>query len=483
MPQDDSNNDVSNKANSAADGSTDQQLPVTNDTWRDPLLELMDIESKIQNQRSHEATESNNAPPLETQFNVAKLEREDQSSQVNPAVSVDTHSTNGFTSLFLERSYLVVLLAVISLVIAIIMIQSALEPSGVTVVRNEQEDLSQLLLEAQQHQQAGRLVAPYDGNALALYQNVLNRIPEQPDAIAGIESIKNQLLQLAENAEANQQWDTARSHLEAILTIDPNHARALSKLDILSSEKNEQEQLSAWLAQAERHLQAGKLVEPLRDNALALFQQVLEHKPGHARALAGIEAIKTQILQRAVDAQSQQQWDTARSHLETILVIDPNNTQAISNLDIVSGMKNAQEQLKSLLAQAQDHLQSGQLTKPEQDNALSIYRQVLNRHPGNRDALTGVESIKKQLLRLAEDAQSQQKWDTVRSHLEAILNIDPNHTRALSLLGTIQAKLDPQENIDLSEIENILIFGKSESVDNAENPIVDEEEILNILAN
>jgi formylglycine-generating enzyme required for sulfatase activity len=81
--------------------------------------------------------------------------------------------------------------------------------------------------------------------------------------------------------------------------------------------------------------------------------------------------------------------------------------------------------VRSLLASAELALENRQLTSPEDDNALSYYRQVLEVEPNNPTALGGIGRIVEAYRSLLAGAIAADRLDTAETYLGRAESVDP----------------------------------------------------------
>ena len=84
-------------------------------------------------------------------------------------------------------------------------------------------EIARLLAEAHQDLVAGRLVSPRGNNALSRFRRVLEIDPENEDARRGIEKILDHYVTQANISLANDDLESAKSHIENVGLIEPKH--------------------------------------------------------------------------------------------------------------------------------------------------------------------------------------------------------------------------------------------------------------------
>ncbi len=84
-------------------------------------------------------------------------------------------------------------------------------------------------------------------------------------------------------------------------------------------------QVEALLAAARRDVLAGRLTEPVNDNAYAKFRDVLALDSDNPAAVKGIEDIAVDLIRRARKSAREQDWPTTFRWLDTAAAVDPSN--------------------------------------------------------------------------------------------------------------------------------------------------------------
>ncbi len=152
---------------------------------------------------------------------------------------------------------------------------------------------------------------------------------------------------------------------------------------------------SPLLAQAAAALAENRLADPPGDNALELYQQLLEHDPGNAKASAGLAEARERLLARAENALLEERLDEASAAIETArksgveggriafltAQLAKSREQvktAQTSLRARAESKAGEDKVAQLLSLAAQRIDAVRLTEPEGDSALSTF----NRHCG-----------------------------------------------------------------------------------------------------
>lgn len=167
------------------------------------------------------------------------------------------------------------------------------------------------------------------------------------------------------------------------------------------------------LEEAQAAMDAGRLIEPEGDNALAKFRSVLESEPDNEDAQAGIDEIVNQLVDQANDALDDGRVEEA---LELVSAVETIRQDAEGLANLQDRVEQSREIIE-LLSTASDAVQEGRLVSPEDDNALARYRAVLEIDPENSDARQGIENLERRLLEQATAAARERNFGEAESLL------------------------------------------------------------------
>ena len=164
--------------------------------------------------------------------------------------------------------------------------------------------------------------------------------------------------------------------------------------------------IKALLARADKAMAAGDLVEPKKRSAMALYQRILDEDKGNAQARQGLEKIYKQLSTRA-DAALTRGDERESERLIGVLGRLPHDEEALHKLQ--TRLKTLRQVLP-LLTRAADLLQKGHVTTPSGNNALAVYRRVLQLDPDNKLADQGLAQIQGRFLDRALAAAAQDNF-------------------------------------------------------------------------
>ena len=179
--------------------------------------------------------------------------------------------------------------------------------------------------------------------------------------------------------------------------------------------------IDGLLVIAERRLKYKKLMYPVKESALAAYQEVLSLAPGHQQALLGIDKIKETYLRWARYAIKKGKNENALILFRKALKVSPDdpdillmlkNIQNVESADISGGevslkmdldqlLDDKEEGINKLLDFAKQQVRNKNLTPPENSSAFAIYRAILDRFPMHKEAWLGIKKIKNKYINWA----------------------------------------------------------------------------------
>jgi len=124
--------------------------------------------------------------------------------------------------------------------------------------------------------------------------------------------------------------------LETVTKVDqPESKNTIRSEAVVRGSTKVRQQPSTLLARADRLMKARLLTTPVGKNALEVYRQVLQLKPGHEGALDGIDRIKEQYKIWGRKAQERENWVNANSYYKKALMIDPSDKTIAAEFDQV----------------------------------------------------------------------------------------------------------------------------------------------------
>ena len=211
-----------------------------------------------------------------------------------------------------------------------------------------------LLTKADKALHAGQ-VAGADDSAASLYQQALKLKPDSRRALKGLYEARARLVAAIGQDIAVGDADAASDLLDTLREL-PQSGDDVKTLD--ASLKTLMT-VRPMLAQAAKLLEQGKADQPPDENALAIYRQVLGLDPENAVAKQGLLQVQRAVLDRALAAVAQNEFDGADSALAEAQTIQPDSLQMRDVRSRVQDMR--QQRASGLLAQARSALDAGNL--------------------------------------------------------------------------------------------------------------------------
>lgn len=159
------------------------------------------------------------------------------------------------------------------------------------------EELRELVQRGEQALAAGR-IEESDGGAIVLFTRALTIDANHAAANAGMDRAVTLLVQRGETALAAGRFDEA-SRLSGVAS---RHRGQLPVARALADKVAAGREVAQRLAEAQRHIAAGRLVEPDSGSALQVYRDLLARDPGNTAAQQGLRSLEEALLARAAAA-------------------------------------------------------------------------------------------------------------------------------------------------------------------------------------
>ena len=280
--------------------------------------------------------------------------------------------------------------------------------------KQQQERIAKWHDAAEQQLTKGQLASPPGQNAFETYQRILAAEPGNEKARAGLQAVAARMLELAENASQQGQFDESLAQLELGLRIFPGH----QQMQGLREEVLRKQEIKMFLAKAKQQIADSKHIEPKGDNALESYQRVLALEPQNAAALEGLRVIADRQLRLTRRAEADDRLDDALAAAQEGLRAAPDHTELTrlkDELEQAINQRRAKERLvATLLATAKQHLEAGRYTAPASNNAYDSYQHVLRLAPEHEEALRGIREM---VRALEEQALAKQRAGDLQASL------------------------------------------------------------------
>ncbi len=267
---------------------------------------------------------------------------------------------------------------------------------------------------------------------------------EEVTSRESLDSVENELTMPAEGDNESQlaSGDIEGNELEQ-LTADENTISEDPLAEGL-------EQVPAEPSEEELHLQAvaekreniSRLQEAFsKDSAflpdlVAAYRALLEIEPEDTESLAGIQNLEQSERTKITEMITDKKFSSARKKLEQLQLLFQE-----SDPTLLAGLKTRiekEERLENLLDKGKRLFAAGSITSPEEENALSMYKTVLESDAKNSRALAGVRKVSDYYLQQAREAYASEDIETAEEKVKLALEVDWKNDSAEKLLEDIR---------------------------------------------
>ena len=253
------------------------------------------------------------------------------------------------------------------------------------------------------------------------------------------------------------------------------------------------------LKAARIHHRAGRSFDPQSGNAYQEFSEVLLLDPDNLQATQGIKNLIGETINGIESLIDAGDLGAAREKLSLLATINQASEVVIDvqqkldqiekrRLDQVAAAAKAhaiaeatrQQQIRDrhrrieqLLTRASNAFENNQFVEPQGDNALTLYRAVLNLDPNNQRARNGIGSISEHFLRQARRELAAGEYGIAEQNLRIAAAIEPQNQTVLQLQQQLQQRRQLAEKQQRLQAE---AAAKKAEADN----LASQQEVLNL---
>jgi len=181
-----------------------------------------------------------------------------------------------------------------------------------------------LLDEAARYIEQRQFTQPRDANAVLAYQRALELRPSNPQALDGLDKIKQHFLFRGFNALEGEKPALAKSNLERLGLISKSSSE-YEELAAAIAQYTTNQEIDTLLDKAKQAFDEQKYVLPARESALAYYEQVLAQRAEDAAATEGIKQVADALVEQANNSVLNGDLNAASAQLATVGVIDPDH--------------------------------------------------------------------------------------------------------------------------------------------------------------
>lgn len=230
---------------------------------------------------------------------------------------------------------------------------------------------------------------------IAAYNKVLELDPRHNGAHQAIENEKRDRREDIDARIRSDDFVVAQQWLDEYVTAVPDDA----EIAPLLTELENRQRRDRLLADARPLVAAGLDDLASLDAAVLAYKTVLRLYPESEEAERNLHDIAVMYADAAIKAANASETQAARNFFDKAEKADPTALELEEALDRVKVAEELETQINTTIQHANTLFEEGRfITPPDEDNAVSTYRQVLALDPDNGEARTQLEEIEKRLI-------------------------------------------------------------------------------------
>ncbi len=283
----------------------------------------------------------------------------------------------------------------------------------------------------------GNLVSAEGAAAADAYRMALELDPDSVQAIEGLRSVRQQLLESAQTAVDEKRIEDARSAIEQardVSATDEDLAEVDALLAKLSTENDTR--IAELIERAEGLVEQDRLIGD--NSAINALNEAMVLDPTNQDVSLHREALVPRLLDKANQAATDKDWETAIEHVDTAALLDPENAEIKQlSTEINSQAENWVATQKRLVT-AQYRLERDIILGA--DGAIAVYSELLQADSENEQAKSGLDQAAERLQVLAAKDILNERVEFARAKLEAAQALRPDDASLQEQL----ARLSPE---------------------------------------
>jgi len=322
-----------------------------------------------------------------------------------------------------------------------------------TAKQQNKRQLTSLLVSADEARKAGKLLEK-EGGAIYLYQRALNIDPTNQPATKRIQEIIELSADGIRSDMAEGFHEKVQSNIQLLQAAVPDSTTVLELLDEIRTAKTGQQDISQLLQQAEADIKAGRLNGPKNQNALLKYRRILESAPENQDAKQGIETLLMHFITLAKKNLAMGDSAELERSINDILSVDPDSVEVKKLRDELQAAQTQQQKVAQLLSQASNAFEAGNITRPANKNALTLYQRALKLDANNAKATQGIRNVESFLKAQFEKHLSAADFKSAESVMRKIEKVLPRSRLARDTRAKWQRR-KPAPKPDKPDIEMI----------------------------
>ncbi|MGH8028790.1 MAG: protein kinase domain-containing protein [Arenimonas sp.] len=262
--------------------------------------------------------------------------------------------------------------------------------AGERVDTEKRQRIDGLLVQAAAAEAAGRSFGEGSDTAFALLRQAQQLDPKHAKVGERLAALTTAALTRARDALVAGQLDEADTQLRAVavyLAGEPQWQALLGEVEAARTSAQKQEQLATLLATTRAQAKAGRLAEPMGDNAIESLARLRELDAGNAEANALAIEVAGQLADLAKKAEAAGKQSLALAYYDQALAAVPADRGYAERKAALEGQLGARmTQISRNLAAARAAITARRFLEPATQSADAFIEAVLKSDPDNVDA-------------------------------------------------------------------------------------------------
>lgn len=217
-------------------------------------------------------------------------------------------------------------------------------------------------------------------------------------------------------------------------------------------------EVAALLKTARKQEEEGKLFEPPGNNAVGMYRQILVLDPNNPSALDALARIGGAVRDWSLAALERGDEAEAQRYAAQFAELPHSENE----LEILRARLKTLREVMPMLTAAAELLKQNRLLGEGGNNALAVYRKVLEIDPGNRIADEGLARIEEGFLDQALDAAAQDEFASADAILAEASSIRPGSQALLDTRSQIEGLRRQRGETVLAQARSALDAGNSD---------------------
>ena len=285
-------------------------------------------------------------------------------------------------------------------------------------------ELNDLLTQANQALDAGRLDGSNGDSARELFEKARDQQPDSDQARDGLRRVGQAEVARADAALSAGHLDEAEAALNVARELLGGGSDIEQLSQRLSTARNPQSQTETLIDKAQQALAAGKLDGD--DGAGPLYRRVLDADKNNAVAARGLDKVGDGLAAQARQAMADNDKAKANALVDRIALLVPNYGDLPAlRASLAETRKQDDQAVAALVQQGTDAMRAGRFTGEGDDNALARFRAALALDPDNADAKAGLGQVAQALIVQANAAIDSEDDDHAARLLDEAAKLAP----------------------------------------------------------